>query len=149
MWFKESALSYPRLRDLLTLVAVVALSMFLWGCVERKFTIRSEPPGAELVLDGEPKGKTPQTIEFMHYGTHEVMLSAKNCHRLCAYAEVKPPWYEWFPLDLIFETLWPFTIVDHQEFTFQLKPLGEISEEAIQQRVKELRERAERYEESE
>jgi len=149
MWVNESARGYWKLQYALALLAAVALPMLFGGCVERKFTIRSEPPGAELLLDGEPKGKTPHTVEFMHYGTHEVVLSLKEYHRLRTYAEVKPPWYEWFLLDFFVETLWPFTVVDHQQFTFQMKRLGQVSEEELQQRVEKLRQRAETHGEPE
>jgi hypothetical protein len=39
--------------------ALLALPLALAGCVERILTVRSEPPGAAVTVDGDPAGTTP------------------------------------------------------------------------------------------
>ena len=38
------------------------------GCVERRMTIRSNPPGAMLYVDDYPVGITPIATSFIYYG---------------------------------------------------------------------------------
>ena len=38
--------------------------------------------------------------------------------------EVSAPWYQWFPIDLVAEFLWPATIVDEHVFDFTLSPIS-------------------------
>ena len=125
------------------------------GCVERLLEIRSEPSNATLLLNGEEVGRTPYVTTFHHYGVHEVMLSAPRCERLRAMADVRPPWYQRFPLDFLFELLLPAKFTDHQVFDFQLtriKGLEELSPEdtaAILERAEELRQRVKSFGEPE
>ncbi len=50
-----------------TVVASATLALILTGCVERRYTIRSDPPGALVVVNGEEIGRagvarTPSTV---------------------------------------------------------------------------------------
>jgi len=38
------------------------------GCVERKMTVTSNPPGARVYLDDQEMGQTPVTFRFDFYG---------------------------------------------------------------------------------
>ena len=63
-------------------------------------------------------GRTPAQIRFEHYGTYEVLLHPARSEGEEIYASVarevtlRAPWYQWFPLDIFSEYLWPFTIED-------------------------------------
>jgi len=119
------------------------------GCVERRLTIRSDPPGATVILDGREIGRTPiERRHFMHYGTRDIVLarskdaqSKTEYQRLRTVLTLKPPLYERFPLDLFFELAWPFTLVDDQEFAFALKPLKGRKSEDLDARAEEMRRR--------
>jgi len=112
-----------RLSPALALLAALLLSP---GCVERKLIIRSEPDNATVILDGRKVGTTPYEASFLHYGGREVILAAPGHHRKRAVAAVRPPFYQRFPLDLLAECLWPFTLVDEQVFTYRLKPMDAV-----------------------
>ncbi len=102
------------------------------GCVERKLTIRSVPAGAVVWLDGERLGEAPVTVRFEQYGGRDVTLSMSGYERLREIAEVKPPFYQWLGPDFFFEHIWPGTLVDHQTFTYPLRPLASLDpDEAI------------------
>ena len=97
------------------LVFVLAsLVLLAAGCVERRIIIRSQPAGAVAFLDGERIGVTPITVPFVHYGTREIMLKRYPTEEerkqkkpgykpLVSLEKISPPWYEWFPIDLISE----------------------------------------------
>jgi hypothetical protein len=131
-----------QIRLVLLLALLLPLSA---GCVERKLVIRSDPPDATVVLNGQEVGKTPYSDKFLFYGDYGVLLAAPNHYRLQEVARLRPPWFERFPLDLFTECFWPGTLTDVQEFTYTLKPMGnseEVSSEendALLQRADDLR----------
>ena len=51
------------------------LACSLSGCVSRRLTIRSDPPGALVELDGRRLGYTPVSVDFTYYATNEITLS--------------------------------------------------------------------------
>jgi hypothetical protein len=128
------------------LFALVALS----GCVERKLIIRSDPPGAEVFLnhDAALLATTPAETSFTDYGVYAVRLVKADYEELNARAEVDAPWWSYPPIDLFVEVLWPFTVPDHHEFTWELTPLSEsLAPEALRARQAELIRRAEEFRE--
>ena len=44
------------------------------GCVRRRMTIRSDPPGAVVFVDERRIGVTPVSTNFTYYGTRNVQL---------------------------------------------------------------------------
>ncbi|MCA8959077.1 MAG: PEGA domain-containing protein [Planctomycetes bacterium] len=99
---------------------VVVVAILLGGCVERRLLIESDPAGAIAFLDGFPVGRTPVSVEFHHYGTHELLLryasngSGKAGETYAPkreWVEVQAPWYQHFPIDFLAE-FWPGGIVD-------------------------------------
>ena len=121
------------------------------GCVERKLTIRSDPSGATVTLDGRRMGKTPVTVRFHDYGGREAILAKPLYARKLEILDVSPPFYQWFGIDFFSELIWPWTIVDHQTFTLKLKPIAELKGQesldpaVIEARAKEMETRADRY----
>ncbi len=109
----------------------VALSV-LPGCVERKLIVRSDPPGAVVLLDNRIVGTTPFETSFVHYGGRVVEVRWDPFEqdwddRFATAREERflaPPVYQWFPLDFVFEYLNPFTITDERLFEFDLKRAG-------------------------
>lgn len=123
------------------------------GCVERKLTIRSEPDGAVVWLDGERLGEAPVTVRFDHYGGRDITLSKSGYHRHREVVEVKPPFYQRLGPDFFFEHLWPGTLVDHQEFTIPLRPFASLDPDEpvdtapLERNEQALRNRLERFKE--
>lgn len=58
-----------------TSLLVAALAPFLAaGCVERSLLIRTDPPGAVVLLDAKKVGETPVEVPFVYGGTHEIVV---------------------------------------------------------------------------
>ena len=64
------------------------------GCVERTWTIKSEPSGALVYVSGVEKGRTPVTLNFTYYGTYEVILRKEGYQTLKEDIEINAPWYQ-------------------------------------------------------
>jgi len=102
------------------------------GCIERSYVIRSDPPGARVVVDGEDRGLAPVEKQFLHYGTRQVITVRQR---------LDPPWYERFPIDFVVEMVLPWTVHDRRVFTYRLKPLGEFDKDALVDRAEKLKKR--------
>ncbi len=132
------------------LASLAALA--LWGCVERKMLIRSEPPGAPVYVDEQYVGETPLDHPFAHYGVRRIRVGPlRDAADRLSYreqeqvAEFRAPWYETFPIDFVFEVLYPLRIVDeHPVPTFVLEPAAP-DEVPADVRVEQIRQRAERF----
>jgi hypothetical protein len=92
------------------------------GCVDRILQIRSDPPGAEVTVNGRRIGTTPIDHPFDFYGTFDVTLRAKDRISVRRLEAVRPPWYELPPIDFVAENLVPFRIRDRRELRFTLEP---------------------------
>jgi hypothetical protein len=103
------------------LVVLALLAVLLPGCISRKLFLKSDPPGATVILDGQVVGTTPYSEDLPAYGTRHLVLEAPGHARLEADLELDTPWYEWWPLDMFTELLWPWTIHDHRYFEFTLE----------------------------
>lgn len=115
-------MSTARLPGAAALLAAAALP----SCVERKLVIESDPPGAVVTLEDEvQEGRTPLEVPFHWDGVRRVTLAAPGHEVLETTADVEARWYDWFPLDVVAEFLWPMTIRDERRFEFRLKPYVE------------------------
>jgi hypothetical protein len=118
-----------QLQDRILLALLFSL-IVLPGCVERSLSIRTSPPGATVFVDGIDVGKSPVTIPFDHYGTWDVVVrmeeNEKRGERSLApqrrQVHLSPPWYQRFPIDFVFDVLWPGNIQVSFEESFVLEP---------------------------
>jgi len=114
-------IDYRMLRGtgILALVLLVAP-----GCVERKLFIRTDPPGAQVALNREDPvtAATPLEVEFDHYGDFHVRVTKDGHLPLEVVEPVTAPWWAWPPFDLVTDLLLPFTIRDHRELDYTLRP---------------------------
>lgn len=105
-------------RSILPLLILAML--LLTGCVERRIYVRSDPPGAEVYIDGEFVGVTrpedhqdgPLYANFIFYGTREYTLRKPGYQTTSGRIELEAPWYEYPPIDFFSEVLAPWIIVD-------------------------------------
>ncbi len=112
------------------------------GCVERVLYLRSDPPGAKVVVNGRPVGETPLAMPFETYGVFEVVAhDVHGYRRLRTSVEAKPPWYERIPIDFFAENVWPFTIRDRHEVLLTLEPAAALTPEEIDAGEAALRDR--------
>jgi hypothetical protein len=101
----------------------LAAAVGLPGCVERRFVINSDPPGAVVYVNGRPLGAAPADDHFVYYGNYHFTLVANGYQTLQVDQCVSPPWYEYPGLDFIAEVLVPWQIRDVRRFTFALEPM--------------------------
>ncbi|OHB62825.1 MAG: hypothetical protein A2Y77_01475, partial [Planctomycetes bacterium RBG_13_62_9] len=112
-------------RSLVPAVAGIGLAMIvLGGCVERRLTINTEPPGATVVLNDQQIGVSPVTVPFNWYGDYWVRISKDGYETLNTHRELKKPLHDLPPFDFFAEILYPGRIVDTYEWTFELAPKG-------------------------
>lgn len=116
-------------------IGVALTCLALCGCVERWLFIQSEPAGAEVFLDGAPVGTTPVKVAFDHYGTREILLRRDDHASVARLETIEAPWYQWFPIDLVTEHLWPGTIRDVHEIRFDL---DQTDPDALRESLREL-----------
>jgi hypothetical protein len=140
---------------LLSCAALAAL-LLLPACVERKFLIQSEPPGAAVLVNGAYAGTTPTEIVFQNYGVVrlEVLPLDLDGDGWIDYRnsvqrhELASPWYQWFPIDFFTDNLWPWTLEDRHSARLVLEPALEPDVpsdwEEMRERAKALRVRAEK-----
>ncbi|MCA8997190.1 MAG: PEGA domain-containing protein [Planctomycetaceae bacterium] len=115
-----------------TLVLLLAVACsFSSGCVSRRMTVRSDPPGALVEVDGKRIGVTPVAMDFTYYGTREITLSKPGYETLSIYQPVRAPLYQKFPLDFFSNHFLPYHVTDRHDFTYKLarqaRPIDEES----------------------
>jgi hypothetical protein len=106
-------------------VAIVACAGLVTGCVERRYVITSEPPGAVVLRNGQNIGATPTDDHFVYYGNYHFTLIRDGYETLQVDQNIPAPWYEYPVLDFISENLIPWKIRDVRRFSYDLKPLAQ------------------------
>jgi hypothetical protein len=121
---------------------LVAAALCLAGCVERRFVVTSEPPGAIVLQDGKYLSASPADNTFVYYGKQHFTLIKEGFETLQVDQEIPAPWYEYPPFDFISENLIPWTIRDVRRLHYQLQPLQAINTEEVGRHAQELRSKA-------
>jgi hypothetical protein len=101
---------------------IAGCCLLVTGCVRRQLTIRSEPPGATVMINDEVLGVTPHSYDFLWYGWHRISLTKDGYERLDDRVKLTAPPALWVPFDLAMELL-PVTFRDDRQFSYQLAPL--------------------------
>lgn len=96
----------------------------LGGCLERRLTITSEPPGAIVWLNDAELGRTPVDSGFTYYGTYDVRLRLEGYEPVWLGKKVSAPLYEYPPLDLAAMAS-PVPIESNFHWHFVLEPSAE------------------------
>src|SRR6478672_6424264 len=97
-------------------VALLLASLALGsvGCVRRRLTVRSNPPGAKVFIDDVEIGTTPCSAAYTYYGTRKITAIKDGFETVTVYERMNPPWYEIPPIDFVSETVWPGEIRDER-----------------------------------
>ncbi len=103
-------------------LAVMLAVVGLGGCVERRYTIRSDPPGALAIVNGEEKGTTPVSSSYVFYGKRSIRLVKDGYQPLDLVQDFEPPWYDNGLTEFFTENLIPYTFRDERVLTYKLKP---------------------------
>lgn len=120
-------------------LAVCAMLTHATGCVQRRMTIRSNPPGAMVYVDDYPIGTTPVSTDFIYYGTRKIRLVAPGYETLTVMQPMPAPWYQWFGIDFFTENLWPGEIRDERSFDFQMTAATQVPTEQLLGHAEQLR----------
>jgi hypothetical protein len=109
------------------------------GCVQRRMTVRSEPPGALVYVDDYQIGTTPVSTDFIYYGTRKIRLVKDGYETLTVRQPFPIPWYEIFPLDFVTENLWPWEIRDERVVDLAMTPAASTPSESVVARAEQAR----------
>ena len=124
------------------LVLAVALVAGQSGCVERRYTIRTEPPGALVVVNGEEIGRAPVSRSFTYYGDRQITLMLDGYQTQHVIQPLKAPWYDNLLTEIITENVVPITLRDEREFTYAMAPAVVPPTNELQARGEALRAQA-------
>ena len=109
------------------------------GCVERRMTIRTNPPGALVYVDDYEIGTTPVSTDFTYYGTRKIRIVKDGYETLTVMQPFPTPWYEYPPVDFITENFVPGKIRDQRMIDYQLKPQMIVPTDQLLYRAESLR----------
>lgn len=130
----------PSLRAALA-VAVATVCLMQVGCVTRRLTVRSNPPGAMVYIDDYEIGPTPVSVPYTYYGTRKIVLVKDGYETLTVMQRIPAPWYDVFPIDFVTENLIPWEIRDQRTVDFTMTPKLVLPRETVRERGQELRQR--------
>jgi hypothetical protein len=110
------------MRQTASVLGVVLCAAALVGCVERRYVIYTDPPGATVLRNGQPIGQSPVDDHFVYYGNYHYTIIKEGYETLQVDQCITTPWYEYPPIDFVSENVVPWKIVDRREFHFKLEP---------------------------
>jgi hypothetical protein len=121
------------------LTILVAAAGLATGCVQRRMTIRSSPPGALVYVDDYELGTTPVSHDFVYYGTRKVRLVKDGYETLTVRQPFPVPWYQYFPLDFVTENLLPWEIRDERVVDLAMAPAASVPPDSVVARAEQAR----------
>ena len=135
----------PKARLAAWLATLLIGAGMLPGCVERRFIVTTDPPGAIVFNENDMpmggRGASPTGQSFTYYGGYQFRIVAEGYDTLVVCENVKAPIYEWFLLDFFSENVIPWTIRDVRSFHYQLQRKQLVSPADTQQKAEALRQR--------
>lgn len=108
-------------RRLVLIVATGTVGL-LGGCVDRRFIVDTNAPGAQITLDGRPIGPSPADAWFEYPGKYEFRAVAPGYEPLVKRVRVNPRWFDYPGLDFVAEVLLPVRIQDVRHVRLELEP---------------------------
>ena len=130
----------PQLKSILLLL--LGLTLLNVGCVRRRMTIRSNPPGAMVYVDDQQIGQTPVSTAFTYYGTRKITLVRDGFETTTVKHNIEAPWYQVPPLDFISENLTVREYRDERVLDFTLVPQQMVPSDQLWRNAENLRQNA-------
>jgi hypothetical protein len=121
------------------LLALVVATCLSTGCVRRRLTVRTHPPGAQVFVDDQEIGTTPCSSSFVYYGTRKITLIKDGYRTETLYQKINPPWYQLPPLDFASENLLIREVRDERVVDVQLVPQEIVPQAKLLERANSLR----------
>jgi hypothetical protein len=119
--------------------AVLLAACLAGGCVERRFVVYSDPPGALVYVNGQYVGASPVDFYYVYYGKYHIRLVRDGYETLDVLQNVRAPWYQLPGPDLITEAFIPLKIRDVRNFAYTLQPLQAVRADDVANRAAQLR----------
>jgi hypothetical protein len=129
----------PNLLPRLLLVLALFLTLSSTGCVRRRLTVRTQPPGAQVFVDDQEIGTTPCSSSFVYYGTRKITLIKDGYRTETLYQKINPPWYQIPPLDFASENLLIREVRDERIVDVQMVPQEIVPQAKLLERASALR----------
>lgn len=120
-------------------LVLLLLLLSLSGCVRRRLSVRSNPPGALVFVDGQEIGRTPVATPFTYYGTRNLRLVKDGYETISVNQPFRAPWYQIPPLDFVTENLIAKEIRDERGVEFDLVPKANVSMSDVLTHADQLR----------
>ncbi len=109
------------------------------ACVKRRYTIRTDPPGALVVVNGEEIGTSPVSKSYTYYADREIILVSDGYKTEKIIEPFAAPWWDNGLTDFFTENLLPVTLRDEREFDYKLVPFANPDPEDVRTRAQALR----------
>ena len=90
------------------------------GCVHQQLVIKSTPPGADVLYNGQLIGQTPLVQEFLWYEPYRIRVEKEGLSPLQENGSLKAPFWMWFPIDGVMAVL-PLPLKDRHYITFDFE----------------------------
>ncbi|MBL9084562.1 MAG: PEGA domain-containing protein [Planctomycetales bacterium] len=133
-------LSSAYFRPAFALSATAGVSLLLSsGCVQRRMTVRTNVPGAQVYVDDHEVGRTPVSTDFIYYGDRTIKLVKDGYETQTIKQPVDAPWYQWPGIDFFSENVWPWEIRDERQFNYQMQPQYVVPTDTLLTRAEDLR----------
>ncbi len=122
-------------------VLVAVTASLVAGCVDRRFVVETNVPGAQISVDGTPIGPSPADSRWEYAGSYQFTASAPGYQPLAKRVRFKARWYQYPPFDLIAEVFWPFRIEDVRRVYLELEPMQPVNQAELISAADQLRAR--------
>ncbi|MBL8821574.1 MAG: PEGA domain-containing protein [Planctomycetia bacterium] len=131
------------MRKILLLLGFIIITSPCTGCIYRRMTIMSEPPGARVFVNNVEVGTTPCNVPtnvFLDHGNYKFTLFKDGFEPLEVLQPVPANAYEYPAIDFLAE-ICPIEYRDRRVFNYQLQPVREKSGDELKQQADEFRQR--------
>src|SRR5262245_60504692 len=129
------------MRQFTGLLGVAVCAALLTGCVDRRYVITTNPPGAVVYVNNQQIGAAPVDNHFVYYGDYEFLLVKEGYQTKRVVQHIPAPWYEYFPIDFFSENIWPHRELDVRRFHYDLDPLPAVRTDVLLDEAQNLRNR--------
>ncbi len=129
----------PEQRGRWLVLGALLVGSGLTGCVERRYTIRTDPPGALIIANGEPIGVSPVSKSFTFYGDRSIRIIKEGYETKDIVQPIKAPWFDNLATEFFTENLIPYTFRDDVEFNYKLDPAVSADPVAVLSRAEATR----------
>lgn len=125
-------------------LTVVAVLLLCSGCVQRRLQIRSQPEGAFVSIDRQPVGSTPLSVPYTYSGTREIQLEKDGFNTVRVEQNIRPAWWDRFPISLISNNFAFRELRDDRVFDFTMEPKEPVNQMLLFDRANDFRSNVQR-----